>query len=227
VDVHHIQAKILKQLLYAEACSYAELRPDGVESNHFAYHLDQLLRQNSIVKEDRKYRLSTAGLSLVDKLSQQDMRHRSQPHIVTAVDLTNEAGETLLFTRNFQPYFHLAGFPLGKTHIEETVAQAAERELQEKTGLTGVPLVQRGLAYIEAKQQGITISKVLYHIFHAEVTGRPPTQTPAHRGTCAWADHTTYEPTELMPGFLKIKALLAQPGPLFFTEIVEELADER
>lgn len=226
--VHHIQAKILKQLLYVEACPYAKLRPSDVESNHFAYHLDQLLRQKIIAKEDRMYRLSPLGLSLVDKLSQENMHDRPQPHIVTAIDLTNDAGQTLLFTRNFQPYFHLTGFPMGKIHFEESIAEAAARELTEKTGLSNLSLTHRGMAYIEARQQGTTISKVLYHVFHGDVTGAPATETPAHRGSCDWTDHTTVEPANLMPGFLTIKDLLAShsPGNLFFTEIIEDLHDQ-
>ncbi len=221
--MHHIQAKILRQLLYTEALNYAAMRPQGVESNHFAYHLEQLLKEKLILKDDKQYYLSAAGLSLIDRLSQETMHARLQPHIVTAIDLTTPDGQTLLFTRNFQPFLHRAGWPLGKMHYSESTAAAAARELQEKTGLTGMPLVHRGMAYIDARQKGTTISRVLYHIFHGDVAKPLPTVTPAHRGSCTWADHTAYAPSQLMPGFLEIKALLATTKQLFFTEITEDL----
>jgi len=221
--MHHIQAKILGKLLYAESCNYAALRPDGVESNHFTYHLEQLIKAQLIVKHAKQYTLSPQGLAVVDRLSQEKMVERLQPHIVTAIDLVNAKGETLLFKRNFQPYFHRLGFPLGKTHFEEDVMAAAVRELEEKTGLTGIPLAHRGTAYIEATQAGYTISKVLYHIFHGEVEEALPT-TSSHRGSCLWADPMAYEPAALMPGLHAMKRLLqAQPDSLFFTEIVQEL----
>jgi 8-oxo-dGTP pyrophosphatase MutT (NUDIX family) len=199
------------------------MRPAGIESNHFAYHLDQLIKLKVIVKTDARYTLSPQGLSAIDRLSQEKMTERLQPHIVTAIDLTNEAGQTLLFKRNFQPYLHRVGFPLGKTHYQEDIMTAAQRELQEKTGLTGIPLTQRGLAYIEARQAGETISKVLYHVFHGVVRGAPEVTMPEYRGNCFWADAQDYGVQELMPGFLKLKALLASQEGLFFAEITEDL----
>jgi ADP-ribose pyrophosphatase YjhB (NUDIX family) len=222
-SMHHIQAKILSKLLYAQSSNYAGLRPEGVESNHFAYHLEQLLKEGAIVKEGKQYMLSIKGLRLVDQMSQEKMVAREQPHIVTAIDLTTPDGKTLLFKRNFQPYFHLLGFPNGKIHLEETVEEAVQRELTEKTGLTGIKLKQRGMIYIDAKQNGETISKVLYHIFHGEVKSELPTETPAHRGSCIWADPAQYKAEELMPGLMHVKDLLATHKGLFFDEIVVQL----
>jgi ADP-ribose pyrophosphatase YjhB (NUDIX family) len=220
--VHHIQRKILGALLYAETLGYAKMRPPGIESNQFAYHLNQLIRDGLVEKAGKSYRLAPKGLSQVDRLSQTKMVDRLQPQIVTAIDLTNEHGETLLFKRLFQPYIFKLGFPLGKTHFEETVLQAAERELEEKTGLTDIPLTQRGIVYIESTMQGTTISKVLYHVFQGTVSGRPTT-TSSHRGSCIWTDTGTLQPSELMPAFLDIKALLHQSSNFFFDEFVREV----
>ncbi len=217
-----MQRKILEKLLYAESLGYAALRPAKTESNLFAYHLEQLLKEKLIIKHDRSYTLSPAGLALIDRLSQTTMAARTQPHIVTAIDLVNARGETLLFKRSFQPYLHRLGFPMGKIHLEETIAQAAARELQEKTGLQDIPLTHRGVVYIEATQDGQLISKVLYHVFHGEVAEALPV-TAGPRGECLWADHTTFTTEQLMPGFLRIKELLAtQPG-LFFDELSQAL----
>lgn len=221
--MHHIQAKILKKLLYVPESNYAALRPDRVESNHFAYHLEQLLKAGLIGKHDKSYRLTAAGLAYIDRLSHGDMTDRLQPHIVTAIDLTTPDGETLLFRRNFQPYLHLVGFPLGKMHYEESVADSAARELQEKTGLTGIPLTQRGMVYIQASQNGVTIGRVLYHVFHGDVASRLATTTPAERGESFWADYQTLDPQMCMPGFLRVKELLAGDEQFFFDEIQAEL----
>ena len=167
--MHYIQRKILGRLLYAESLNYASMRPDDVESNHFAYHLDQLVKSGLIAKEEKLYSLSIAGLGAVDRLSHARMADRLQPHIVTAIDLVAANGQTLLYKRNFQPYIYRVGFPLGKMHHEESVLQAAERELLEKTGLNGIPLAHRGMVYIDSRQGGQTISKILCHVFHGEV----------------------------------------------------------
>jgi 8-oxo-dGTP pyrophosphatase MutT (NUDIX family) len=221
--VHHIQSKILQKLLYVSSGNYAGLKPAGIESNHFAYHLEQLIKEKLVAKEGKQYTLSPAGLTYIDRLSQGKMVERLQPHIVTAIDLTTPDGQTLLFKRRFQPYIYLSGFPLGKVHYDESIAAAVMRELQEKTGLTGIPLTHRGMVYIEAQKQGTTISKVLYHVFHGDVPAPLPTVTPPERGECLWADHHSYTPETLMPGFLHIKQLLAQQDGLFFDEITAQL----
>lgn len=218
--MHHIQAKILRKLLYVADSNYAGMRPEQVESNHFAYHLEQLVKSRLVVKVGKRYRLSTTGLALIDRLSHEKMSDRVQPHIVTAIDLTTPNGQTLLFKRNFQPYLYLLGFPLGKVHYEEAIATAAARELQEKTGLSDIPLEHRGMVYIEARQEEVTISKVLYHVFHAEVPKPLTTRAPAERGECLWADYRNYTKDQLMPGFLEVKHLLEKSQTLFFAEIV-------
>lgn len=221
--MHHIQRKILEKLLYAEALSYAALRPAGIESNHYAYHLDRLVKDGLIAKNDKQYTLSPLGLSTIDRLSHAKMTERIQPHIVTIIDVTNEHGQTVVFKRNFQPYIHRLSFPLGKTHIEESLMAAAERELAEKTGLQGVPLTQRGIVYLTSLRDGTRVSKILCHVFQGTVTGSPTVAaTDSKRGETMWVDHTTLQRHELMPGFMAIKQLLANSPELFFAEISEE-----
>lgn len=221
--MHHIQQKILNKLLYADGLGYAEMRPKGVESNHFAYHLEQLVRDGIVSKQERCYSLTPQGLMLIDRLSQGKMVDRLQPHIVTAIDITNGQGQTLLFKRAFQPYIHRLGFPLGKIHFEETIQQAAERELFEKTGLNGIPITHRGDVYLESKIQGTVISKVLYHLFQGQVSGTPEVAAanPA-RGTCMWVDSTSLADFECMPGFRSMKQLLQDKPKFFFAELSEE-----
>jgi len=223
--VHHIQQKILNKLLYAENLTYAAMRPTGIESNHFAYHLDQLVKDRLVTKQDRHYTLATAGLALVDRLSQEKMVDRLQPHIVTAIHITNEAGQTLLFKRGFQPFIHRYGFIKGKIHYEETIHQAAIRELQEKTGMQDVALTHRGVVYLESKIRGITISKVLYHLFQGHVH-ETSELTSSHRGSSAWIDIASLDAHELVPGYLAIRRLLDTNTDFFFAELSDEQAEK-
>jgi ADP-ribose pyrophosphatase YjhB (NUDIX family) len=221
--VHHIQRKILAKLLYAESLTYSQMRPVGVESNHFAYHLEQLVHDGVVNKKDKQYFLTPEGLSQVDRLSQEKMVDRVQPHILTVIDITNAKGETLLFKRAFQPYIYKFGFPLGKTHLEETVETAAVRELQEKTGLDDIPLVQRGIVYVHVKQRDVTITKALCHVFSGQVKEALAVNPPLHRGSCYWEEVSTLPTTDFMPGFLDIKKLLQNDKPgLFFAELTYE-----
>jgi len=226
--VHHIQRKVLGKLLYAESLAYSKIKPAGVESNHFAYHLEQLVKQGIVAKKDKQYFLAPQGLALVDRMSQEKMVNRIQPHILTVIEITNATGQTLLFKRAFQPYIHKFGFPLGKTHLEETIEQAALRELEEKTGLTDIPLTQRGFVYIHVKQGGFTITKALCHVFSGRVEGSPGLPPATHRGSCHWEDVAALPISYMMPGFLEIKHLLDTPQEgLFFSEFLLEFNNDR
>jgi ADP-ribose pyrophosphatase YjhB (NUDIX family) len=112
-------------------------------------------------------------------------------------------------------------------HYDEPVHAAAARELQEKTGLQDIPLTHRGMVYIHASKAGVTIGRVLYHVFHGNAAGELPMITPPDRGECFWGDHTRLQADECMPGFLRIKQLVAESQGLFFDEISADLADHK
>lgn len=223
MQMHHIQLKILRKLLYSDGGTYAALRPEGVESNHYAYHLEQLIREGLVYKEEKTYRLTADGLALVDRMNPDHLIRRLQPNIVTAIDLTTPDGKTLLFQRKFQPYRGLIGFPMGRLHLDEKILPAAERELSEKTGLEHIPLAHRGMAYVEAKQNDNTVSKMLYHVFHGDVDCELPVRTPENRGTCFWKDVNAIPSECFMPGFRALKQALRESPGLFFLEITETI----
>jgi ADP-ribose pyrophosphatase YjhB (NUDIX family) len=212
--------------MYATSLGYAQMRPKGVESNHFAYHLDQLIRAGLIAKDGRSYTLTPLGLSLADRVSHENMTIRTQPHIVTAANVVNGDGQLLLYKHTFQPYLGLYGFPQGRLHFEEQVATAAKRELQEKSGLEKVKLAHRGIAYVHAKKGEETISRILIHVFSGEVKGTPELPAPTEKGASSWGDPSKLKAEECMPGFPEIRKLLAKHdvGELFFAEIETQMA---
>lgn len=222
--MHHIQRKILGLLMHAPSLTYAQMRPKGVESNHFAYHLEQLVKAGIIAKSDRSYTLTTEGLALADRVSHGDMAIRKQPHIVTTIHITNSQGQVLLFRHAFQPYIDMIGFPQGRTHYDERVGQAASRELFEKTGLQDVELSQRGIVYISAARGGQNISKIIAHVFSgAAEDGQETALVNPQQGACAWYDWTSLKAARCMPGFWQLKTLLDTSDGFFFAEIEDEL----
>ncbi len=205
--MHYIQLAILDKLLRNEVMRYSVLRPDGIESNHFSYHLKELQRERLVAKVEGGYTLAPKGLAYVDSLSHKHMKPRKQPKIITTVFLEDHQGKVLLFRRNYQPYIHRLGPPSGKLHLEETMLEAARRELYEKTGVTVVPIKHRGLVNLEVRQQGYVISHVMAHIFSGRVV-TPPNAGRSSRGECSWAKLSTYTRAELMPATRKIHKLL-------------------
>ncbi len=210
--------------MHAPSLTYAQMRPKGVESNHFAYHLEQLVKGGLIAKTDRNYTLTIEGMALADRVSHTDMTVRKQPHIVTTIHLTNGVGQVLLFKHLFQPYIDLVGFPQGRIHYDEHIGQAAARELFEKSGLQDIELKHRGVVYVHATRQGNDISKILAHVFSGAVAGAPKV-TSAHpqKGSCTWQDIATLSEQQCMPGFGQIKKLVDTSDDLFFSEIEVEM----
>ncbi|HET8671675.1 MAG TPA: NUDIX hydrolase [Candidatus Saccharimonadales bacterium] len=223
--MHHIQRKILSLLMHAPALRYAQLRPMGIESNHFAYHLEQLIRGGLIAKQDKDYLLTSEGLALADRISHGDIAVRKQPHIVTTICVTNDKGEIALFRHTFQPYLQLVGFPQGRLHYDEDIQSAAVRELFEKTGLQGISLIHRGMAYIHARKSGVDISRLMAHVFTGVVQGTPALSTAMPlKGKPFWSAVDDLDGSTCMPGFWEIKKLLDEPpGQLFFSGIQADM----
>lgn len=211
--------------MYAPSLGYAQMRPSGIESNHFAYHLDQLVREGLIAKNERGYSFTAKSLSFADGVSHHDMTIREQPRIITSIHITNNAGQVLLYRHAFHPYIGLYGPPQGRMHAGEWISRAAIRELAEKTGLTDVPLQHRGVAYVCAARQGVRVSALLLHVFSGTVQGTPALAEPTRNGSCSWIDVAKLTDVAWMPGYKEIGALLrTDSGGLFFTEIDTELA---
>lgn len=201
------------------------MRPKGVESNHFAYHLDQLVRNGLVQKKDRDYSLTPKGLALADKISHDNISIRLQPHIVTSVYArSGETGRIVLYKHAFQPYLGIYGLPQGRIHYEESVSDAASRELEEKTGLKDIPLKHRGMLYVTTKKGGEDISKILIHVFEGNIDGEPKLSDPTLKGGSMWGSEKELKANECMPGFSEIIELLkTNTDDLFFAEIEANL----
>src|SRR5918996_1637704 len=103
--MHYIQQKILHGLTHVDSARFSALRPSEIASNHFIYHLKQLIRDRLVLKnQDGSYSLTPAGKAYVDKVSFDGFRPRSQPKIVNLIACQNRKGEYLLYKRKHQPF---------------------------------------------------------------------------------------------------------------------------
>jgi len=211
--------------MHQSVLTYTQLQPQDVPSNRFAYHLERLVSDGFIKKIADGYTLTAAGRSLADRVSHETMSVRLQPHIVTTLSVANEAGEIALFKHSFQPYLGVVGYPQGRIHYGESVQQAAERELAEKTGLTGVSLIHRGMIYITGADEGVAISRILAHVFTGSVHGAPTlTCIDQTKGESFWGKIPEYVQAPYMPGFVEVTELLTRPkDSLFFAEIITKM----
>ncbi len=169
VITHHIQKHILGVLMFQEVSRFRDLRPPKVDTNLFSYHLKILIKSNIVKKLTTGYTLSTVGLAYVDRVSVLSKTLRTQPKIITMFVVQNSEGEVLLWKRRRQPYINAWTLPYGKLHTDDnSLDDAAARELAEKMQLTDQVVRHVGDCYIHVNTEGRLLSTTLAHVFRFE-----------------------------------------------------------
>ncbi len=221
--MHYIQQKVLHTLTLTDKARYSQIRPPDIESNHFIYHLKQLMIEKLVTKrEDGTYSLSNQGKAYADKVSLSNFRLRSQPKIVNLIACKNSKGEYLLYKRKHQPFIGLSGFPYGKIHLGEPIGQSSERELSEKTNLK-TKLSYRGDVYVTVFEGETLITQTLFHV-HTGSNPRGTLKEETPIGYCYWAKVDEQKRTKYFPGFMEIYRLLKRnPKQRFFAEYIFNL----
>lgn len=216
--MHRLQQHILERLIRHENQRYADLKPPDVEGNLFMYHLRAVMAKDWVHKRpDGLYELTLEGQRYADRISLTTLTPRAQARIVTLIVCRNAAGEYLFYRRRRQPLLGLTGFPYGKVHLGESIAEAAVRELREKTGLVA-SLVHRGDGYVTMYQGEEPVSQIMFHLFYADnPTGA--LSEGSTDGTPFWAPVSSssggYLPS--VPDLLEL--LAHNPDTRFFCEL--------
>lgn len=201
-DLHIIQKHILKRLSESRRLRYGEMKPAHIEGNQFSYHLKTLMRRGYLAKKGDGYALTTKGLHYATGVTFEHFSPRIQPKIVTLIVVKNGRKEFLVYTRNRQPFIGMDGFPYGKIHLGEKIAEAAARELKEKTGLEA-GLAQKGDLYLMVTDpEGEMIAHTLCHVFlgknpRGEITPQSPI------GRVRWLSEKELMRQNFMPGVIE------------------------
>jgi len=218
--MHHIQRSILGRLMTDEAMRYRDLKPLEVASNLFTYHLKVLVGEGYVVSSQRgTYQLTSKGQRHVDSLSLSTLKPRLQPKTVILLVCRDRLGRWLVMKRRIQPLLGKVGFPYGKLHLGEKIAEAAARELSEKTGLSGA-LEHRGDGYITISNLQTPVSEIFFHLYYCLApTGYLVSEHQA--GQLYWSDmDVDFSEEQYMPSMSDlITALETTPhGQRFFVE---------
>ena len=216
--MHPLRKQILHSLIINPSLPYSKLKPKEVEGNLFMYHIKQLITEGLVGKRpDGRYELSSQGKIFADQLSLKNFKPRVQPKIVTLIVCRNNRGEFLLYKRKRQPFLGQTGFPYGKIHLGETIAEAASRELKEKTGLSA-EIKYRGEVYLMAYEGVEILSQMLCHIFEGK-NPKGELMENSEIGECFWEEVKDPEEARFMAGFADVYKLISRPlANLFFEE---------
>lgn len=217
---HHIQRDIFRKLAFADSLRFSELKPKDIESNLFMYHLDRMIKDKFVQKVDGGYRLGSKGMWLADRISFEKLRFRVQAKVVLCLAIKSTiSSDWLMMDRTHQPHFGAHVFPGGKLHYGERLADAARRELEEKSGLRGVDLVHRGDVSLIFGYGKTDHRHVFVHMFYGEAPADPSLRHVSRTGDTYWADPTSLPQDRFIPGYWEIRDLLDQPAGHFFAEL--------
>lgn len=171
--LHNTQRDILRKLLVVQVARFKDLKPKGMESNIFMYHLKTLIKEGYITKNDNGYEMTSKGKHFVDRANLDSLHIRVQPKLITIIVLQREDGKLAILERLHQPFIGFKGFPSGKVHYGESLLGAAERELNEKTGLQSA-LKLRGNFVMRFYLNEEVVNHIVGYVFY----GTTPKSTP-------------------------------------------------
>lgn len=141
IDIHPVQARILRVLLFKPRARFAELNVEKLTTDHFTFHVKQMVASGLIHKTNKgDYELTIRGKEFANRLDTEEINVEPQAKVsVLIVPIKEEKGlrKYLIQQRLKHPYFGFHGFFSGKIRKGETIYETAQRELKEEAGLEG------------------------------------------------------------------------------------------
>lgn len=167
---HHIQQHILDILRRSEYVRFRDMRPPGVDSNLYSYHLKQLMAHKFVTKTEHGYSLSVRGVAYIDKVSPGTQKLRQQSKIMVMVLIMDERGEVLVRRKTSQPMINKLTFVTGMLHMDDlSLEQSALRKVQQQAGLTLNEAEHIGDCYTRITHEGEIVMNTLIHVFLCRV----------------------------------------------------------
>jgi ADP-ribose pyrophosphatase YjhB (NUDIX family) len=218
--IHHIQREILRSLLLVPEARFKDLKPAGLESNIFMYHLKTLIKEGLVEKTESGYTLTGKGKSFVDRSNLASLKIRVQPKTITILAVTNSDGKQLILERLHQPFINHKGFPSGKIHYGESLIDAANRELLEKAGFKDVALTFRGNFVMRYFKEDEVVNHIIGYVFSGQVNTMEPLNFVTPYFKSYWGDKGELYVDNRFKGHPEIFELLQKTpsGELFFAE---------
>jgi ADP-ribose pyrophosphatase YjhB (NUDIX family) len=169
-EINPIQVAILRKLSKGEKFRFSEIRLPDVPSDHFSYHLRQLLRAGLIIKhDDGTYGLSVLGKSQTQLISPETNRYKAQGFVAVRLVLSKqENGQEffLLQERADIPFQGMLLTPGGKIPFGKTIEAAARYYMEYETGLL-CDVTLRGCTHFIDEYEREVVQDRYFFVFQA------------------------------------------------------------
>ncbi len=134
---HHIQRAIVYRLALTDKSKFSELKPDGLESKLFTYHLKKVVSAGYVMKaDDGTYVLTPEGRRLGVHVLENTKAVVDRAYSVLFLLVRRKPdGAWLLYRRKSHPLINKVGFMHLNPNSSESICKTAERECLAKTGI--------------------------------------------------------------------------------------------
>jgi hypothetical protein len=214
---HHLQKDILHRLVLHERARFGELKPKDMDGNMFTYHLQQLIAQKYVVKnDDGTYALTPEGKAAGINIKLSSKALLSQAHAILLLAVRDETGAWLLRKRLAQPNYGSIGFIHGEPVASEPIADTARAILERRTGLAA-DFTVAGSGYVRMFQDTELESFTAFTLLRAEI-GQTEMKTADETGENFWTDRPDFSAPGMLPSMPDLARSLAAPETPFFLD---------
>lgn len=213
---HHLQKKVIADLVECETARFADLKPNHIDSNVFTYHLQVLLKQKFITKTtEGTYELTNKGklYGINSSLRKHDLL--AQAHSIILLSVRDE-NRWLLRRRSVQPLYGKIGFIHGEPIAGETILAAANRILHKRTELKGA-LTVKGSGYVCLSDDKDLVSYSHFTLLEANNLQGTLKDSDAH-GDNLWLQSPDFSSGEMIPSMQTLVEQITKSN-LFFLDL--------
>lgn len=219
---HHIQKEILYNLILSDSVRFADLKPDGIDSNVFTYHLKQLIKQKLVLKnENGTYDLTPLGRVSGINITLSKKELLEQAHSILLMCLRTKDDGWLLRRRLAQPMYKKVGFTHGEPVWDEPAIETATKTFTERTGLQA-DFKPAGSGYVRLNHGSELESFTHFTLYYADsYTG---TLIPKSRnGENYWEKDPDFTDPMMIPSMADIARLIDESDGIFYADLHYEV----
>lgn len=214
---HPIQKHIIQHLTDVKQARFGEMRPAGIDSNLYTYHLKKLVALGYVNKINQDYRLGPTSLLYVDGLERNRLAGLVPLSAVQFV-VQNSDGDVLLAQHASQPFIGSWTLPGGYIYeADVSVMTAAQRIATDVFAIDNLPLERAGSCYNRVLYKDKVVYNRLVQVFRFE------SDAIKIGDNLAWARPHKLGQYELFPGTEDIMTRTFFRDPDYFEEFTLSL----
>lgn len=173
IKIHEFQISILRELLFKPEARFRDLKKVDVTNDHFTFHVNHLIKEGLIIKQDGKYSLTDQGKEFANRIDTDALKLERQAKLAIAIHAVRKnkgVTEYLVHRRLKEPFYGWYGSHSGKIRWGENPLECAQREFLEETGLTGKFTLKGIVHYHHFHKDGRLLEDKYFWVFRVEDT---------------------------------------------------------